>query len=251
MAYTYKLIWSIDGEEYYYYGVRYSKSAHPSDLWKTYFTSSRVVKEFREAYGEPKCFVDRVFDDPKEAVQYENAVLVENSAATSRFWLNKSNGHGDYYVSSQTAAKSGETQRGKVLSESHKRKLSIASRKVWSDPEMKRLQSERLKGRKDTDEVRANKKAAQNRPENIEKNRLANLGKKRTLEQKKRYSEAAKRRSEDSEFLKKLGNAVSEAKKKSPIRVCPHCFKEGKGGGMTIYHFDNCRKKPNGHQSLL
>jgi hypothetical protein len=35
-------------------------------------------------------------------------------------------------------------------------------------------------------------------------------------------------------------------KKKGTIRnlktvVCPHCQKEGKGGNMTRYHFDNCR----------
>ena len=196
-------------------------------------------------YGEPICEIDKVFENPKEAVQYENTVLVENSAATNKFWLNKCNGHGDYYVNPHTAAKAGKTQRGKVLSEDHKKKLSIASIKAWSDPELRRAQSERLKGRTDSDAVRANKKAAQNKPEQIEKNRAANLGKKRTEEQKKRYSMAAKKRHEDPEFLKKLGKSISEAKKNIPIRACPHCSKEGRGGGMTLHHFDNCRKKPN------
>lgn len=26
-----------------------------------------------------------------------------------------------------------------------------------------------------------------------------------------------------------------------PIQTCPHCGKQGKGGGMTRWHFDNCK----------
>ena len=29
------------------------------------------------------------------------------------------------------------------------------------------------------------------------------------------------------------------------IFVCPHCRKEGKGGNMTRYHFENCKGKNN------
>lgn len=49
--YTYHIAWtSIDK---HYYGVRYAKNCHPSDLWQTYFTSSKHVKNTRERYGEP------------------------------------------------------------------------------------------------------------------------------------------------------------------------------------------------------
>jgi len=27
--------------------------------------------------------------------------------------------------------------------------------------------------------------------------------------------------------------------------ICPHCGKEGAGGGMKRFHFDNCKDKPN------
>ena len=27
-------------------------------------------------------------------------------------------------------------------------------------------------------------------------------------------------------------------------KICPHCGKEGRGGNMTRYHFDNCKYKP-------
>jgi len=33
------------------------------------------------------------------------------------------------------------------------------------------------------------------------------------------------------------------AKANMPLRTCPHCGKEGKGGNMTRSHFDNCKHK--------
>lgn len=30
---------------------------------------------------------------------------------------------------------------------------------------------------------------------------------------------------------------------KHKIKICPHCGKEGSGGNMTRYHFDNCELK--------
>ena len=34
---------------------------------------------------------------------------------------------------------------------------------------------------------------------------------------------------------------MSEAKLNQPILICPHCGKEGKGGQMHRWHFDNCK----------
>lgn len=33
--------------------------------------------------------------------------------------------------------------------------------------------------------------------------------------------------------------------KKRKILICPHCGKEGRGGGMKLMHFDNCNMNPN------
>jgi len=35
---------------------------------------------------------------------------------------------------------------------------------------------------------------------------------------------------------------MRKAKALESIRICPHCGKKGKGGNMTRYHFDNCKK---------
>ena len=57
--YTYMIGWSRLDQ--WYYGARYAQNCHPSDLWTTYFTSSKTVASFRELYGEPDIIrVDRL-----------------------------------------------------------------------------------------------------------------------------------------------------------------------------------------------
>jgi hypothetical protein len=49
---------------------------HPNDLWKSYFTSSKHVHEFREKYGEPDIVqVRRIFEDKESAIAWEEKVL--------------------------------------------------------------------------------------------------------------------------------------------------------------------------------
>jgi hypothetical protein len=40
-----------------------------------------------------------------------------------------------------------------------------------------------------------------------------------------------------------LGRIKFKHKKEKIIRICPWCGKEGSGGNMTKYHFDNCKNK--------
>ena len=49
IPYTYIIGWSSLNK--WYYGVRYAKNCKPEDLWKTYFTSSKHVKEFLTGNG--------------------------------------------------------------------------------------------------------------------------------------------------------------------------------------------------------
>ena len=55
--YTYLLGWSEHNT--WYYGVRYAKGCHPSDIWKKYFTSSKHVKNFVKMHGDPDVIEDR------------------------------------------------------------------------------------------------------------------------------------------------------------------------------------------------
>lgn len=74
VAYTYLIGWSL--LDRWYYGVRYAKDCRPSDLWTEYFTSSDLVKDFREKNGEPQVVeVRRTFQSVKESQEWENKVL--------------------------------------------------------------------------------------------------------------------------------------------------------------------------------
>lgn len=74
MPYTYLIGWSKQSQ--YYYGCRYAKNCHPSDLWVSYFTSSNYVSLLREAFGDPDIIqIRRVFETREECVRHEARVL--------------------------------------------------------------------------------------------------------------------------------------------------------------------------------
>ena len=72
--YTYLIGWSKLNK--WYYGVRYSKKCHPSDLWVNYFTSSKYVDEFRKKNGEPDIIqIRKIFTNGEQAIKWEEKVL--------------------------------------------------------------------------------------------------------------------------------------------------------------------------------
>jgi hypothetical protein len=88
--YTYLIGWSKLDK--YYYGVRYAKGCHPSDLWVKYFTSSKHVKSFRKKHDEPDVIrVRKTFSCSKTAVFYEQKVLSRLDVESSKKWLNAKN----------------------------------------------------------------------------------------------------------------------------------------------------------------
>lgn len=60
-----------------YYGLRYAKKCHPSDLWTTYFTSSYDVQKLIERDGKGAFLFEirRIFTDTKKAIEWEKRVL--------------------------------------------------------------------------------------------------------------------------------------------------------------------------------
>ena len=85
-----------------YYGYRYSNKVSPSeDLWKVYFTSSKLIKELREQVCDDSQFVatvDKVFETAADARAYEEKYLTENNCVESDDWLNRVNyGHKWHY----------------------------------------------------------------------------------------------------------------------------------------------------------
>ena len=150
--YCYCIGWSTLNK--YYYGVRYASKekclyesgCHPDDLWVTYYTTSKVVDEFRSEHGEPDIKeIRKVFSSSKEATQWEAKVLRRVKAPAGSKWLNKSGGGGMH--TKDTAAKISKALKGKKKSLKHKAALSKSHRGQASHPNQKAAVSKALKGK--------------------------------------------------------------------------------------------------------
>ena len=73
--YTYLIISKID--QSFYFGVRYAKNADPSDLWRTYFSSSKLVKKQIEEFGKNsfRAYINKTFDSVDDALKWEIEIL--------------------------------------------------------------------------------------------------------------------------------------------------------------------------------
>jgi len=86
--FTYLIGWSALNK--WYYGCRYRKGCHPTDLWTTYFTSSDEVKQFRREHGEPDVIqVRHVFSANQQAKLWESRVQTAIPRTSRIHWLNK------------------------------------------------------------------------------------------------------------------------------------------------------------------
>lgn len=91
IPYTYLIGWT--NQNTWYFGVRYKKGCHPSDLWDPYKTSSKHVLKFIEAYGEPDIIeVRQTFDTVEAAVRAESYILRRLKVREKVEWLNVSSG---------------------------------------------------------------------------------------------------------------------------------------------------------------
>lgn len=88
IPYTYLIGWTALNK--FYYGVRYAKKCIPDELWKTYFSSSKVVKNMRTLHGEPNIIqVRKKFTSVTEARHWEHRVLKKLKVTKSDSWLNQ------------------------------------------------------------------------------------------------------------------------------------------------------------------
>jgi hypothetical protein len=111
MFYTYLIGWSTHNK--YYYGARWAKNSSLGDLWNTYFTSSKHVKDFRKKHGEPDIIqVRKVFNDADKCKLYERKTLEKLDVLRNEKWLNK-NINGMFLP---TGPMSEEHKRNKVAS---------------------------------------------------------------------------------------------------------------------------------------
>jgi len=86
--YTYLIGWTKHNK--WYYGVRFSKKSRPGELWVTYFTSSKYVKEFAGLNGDPDVIqIRKKFTEKTKAIIWESTVLKRLDVVHNSMWLNR------------------------------------------------------------------------------------------------------------------------------------------------------------------
>jgi hypothetical protein len=137
IPYTYLIGWSKLDK--WYYGAEYgskSKTANPLNLWKTYFTSSEYVKEFREQYGEPDIIqVRKIFTNENQCKIWEYKVLSRLNVINSDKWLNKSNNNELYITSEENSRQAkNRAKMKKMWSQQSENKHIISKRFKENNP---------------------------------------------------------------------------------------------------------------------
>lgn len=97
--YTYLIGWTEINK--WYYGSEYKNNrkgiAHPDNLWRTYFTSSKLVQKIRNQYGEPDIIrIRKIFRDADSAISWESRVLQKMKVVNNDMWLNMQCGDGKF-----------------------------------------------------------------------------------------------------------------------------------------------------------
>jgi len=131
IPFTYTVRFKPTGQ--YYYGYRGRKGCDPSDLWTTYFTSSKIVAELIRIHGpdsfEPR--VRKIFSTAIDAQKWERKVLQKLDARNNKSLLNQSNGGRGFRLAShseESRKKISTSRTGITFSDEHKKNIGIAAR---------------------------------------------------------------------------------------------------------------------------
>jgi hypothetical protein len=160
IPYTYLIGWTKINK--YYYGCEYakiSKTANPKNLWETYFTSSNLVKQYREIYGEPDIVqVRKTFCCDLSTKYWEEKVLRRLKVLSNDKFLNENISGVNFGLQSKRFAgkkhtaesnlKNRNSQLGRKHTDETKRKISIGNTNKSLSQETKKKISEAHTGKK-------------------------------------------------------------------------------------------------------
>ena len=217
MAIVYRHI-RLDKNEPFYIGISDKDEKRP-------YTKSKRNKIWNDIVKKTDYEVEILFDDLtwEQSIEKEKEFIklygrIDNGTGTLANLTDGGEGSLNCSHTEESRKKISESKKGekhhyfgKKLSNEHIIKMSEAKKGKKLSDEHKRKIGEKSKGRKHSEDS------------------------------KRKISEKNKCRNFSEEHKKKL----SEAKKgnKHPLIICPYCNKEGGGGVMNRYHFDNCKNK--------
>lgn len=117
--FTYIITFLPTGQKYY--GVRTKRGCHPTQLWNSYFTSSKVVHQLIEQHGCDAFEVEirKTFSTKEQALLWEHRFLKKVNAARNPKFLNQNNGDRKFY--------GGGVPKGFRHSDDARRRMSINS----------------------------------------------------------------------------------------------------------------------------
>lgn len=149
IPYTYLIVFTHPKtyQREYYYGVQYGTKSHPSNLWKSYFTSSSKVHYRLNKYGKNAFHheIRRTFNSAEKARLWEEKVLKRMKVKESPEWLNMNDSIGPPIGFGED-----NPFYGRHHSIETKRKISASKKKRYAtDPEHRKRISEAQKN-KDT-----------------------------------------------------------------------------------------------------
>lgn len=208
--YTYRIGWSL--QDKWYYGVQTRKGCHPDNLWKKYFTSSKIVKIFRKIYGEPDIIqIRKTFSDKESALLWEIKVLQKLGVVNNHRYLNQR----VVYMGGSTSSRNWMyTEGGKELLKESKRKWKVSNPdwKPWNSG-LTKNDSQLL--------IDSSNRAIYYR----------SIGKLHCI------GDSMRGTSFTTEHINKLKRRAKDRKK---IK-CEHCLKDMPPGMFKRWHGDNCK----------
>ena len=158
IPYTYCITFLLTGQRYY--GCRYANNktyvANPKDLWITYFTSSKVIKDLIALHGKESFTfqIRQTFKTTEETVAWEHKFLTRIDTAANPDWFNKSNGAGKFHVTKESEAKRLATKSARTPEENlasiEKMKATLKNTISAKTPEQKQATKEKMLVTKNT-----------------------------------------------------------------------------------------------------
>lgn len=221
--YLYEIRNNIDGK--IYIGVHKTKV-----LDDGYMGSGLIIKRAIEKHGVvnfTKTILE-TFETQEEMFAREKEIVTEEFLLREDTYNLRRGGYGGWDYLNKTGK---NLRTGMIHSEESKEKMSISCKKSMTQ-ERKEAMSVRSSG----------ENSQMKRPEIAKKVADALRGRNLSEDHKEKISQTLKDNPEKTNLGKKFPNRKKRTIYPQKIVECPHCGLIGKIGGMSKWHFENCKK---------